>query len=77
MSKPAWLLWPVPGGLPLHLYLRSLLEQYAAQTGGAETSPQQKAAPLEGWAERFPETPARSAEAMGRDAICRKGASQH
>lgn len=59
-------------GLPLDLYLRSLLEQYAARASGAEATPQQKAAAFEQWVESFPETPVLSEEAMSRDAIYRR-----
>jgi hypothetical protein len=44
-------------GLPLDVYLRSLLEQFAAPTSSAEMTPEQKAAAFAQWVESFPETP--------------------
>ena len=59
-------------GLPLDLYLRGLLEQFAAPTSSAGTTPGQRASAFERWAESFPETPVLSEEAMSRDAIYRR-----
>jgi len=56
-------------GLPLDLFLRGLLEQFAAPASGGEMTPAQKAAAFEQWAESFPERPVLSEEAMSRDAI--------
>ena len=58
-------------GLPLDLYVRGLLEQFAAPANGAEMTPEQKAAAFEQLIESLPETPVLSDEAMSRDAIYR------
>ena len=60
-------------GLPLDLYVRSLLEQFAAPTSGTEMTPEQKAAAFEQLIESLPEVPVLSDEAMRRDAIYRSG----
>jgi len=59
--------------LPLDLYVRSLLEQFAAPTSSAEMTPEQKAAAFEQLIDSLPETPVLSDEAMTRDAIYRRG----
>ena len=60
-------------GLPLDLYVRGLLEQFAAPTNSAEMTPEQRASALEQWIESLPEMPVLSDEAMRRDAIYRRG----
>ena len=59
-------------GLPLDLYVRSLLKQFAASTSNAETTPEQRASAFEQWIESLPEMPVLSDEAMSRDAIYRR-----
>ena len=59
-------------GLPVDLYVRSLLEQFAAPTSGTEMTPEQKAAAFEQLIEGLPEMPVLSDEAMSRDAIYRR-----
>jgi hypothetical protein len=59
-------------GLPLDLYVRSLLKQFAAPANSPETTPEQKAAAFEQLIEGLPEMPVLSDEAMSRDAIYRK-----
>ena len=60
-------------GLPLDLYVRSLLKQFAAPTNSAEMTPEQKAAAFEQLIEGVPDMPVLSDEAMSRDAIYRRG----
>ena len=60
-------------GLPLDLYVRSLLEQFAAPTNSTEMTPERKAAAFEELIEGLPEMPVLSDEAMSRDAIYRRG----
>ena len=59
-------------GLPLDLYVRSLLKQFAAPTNSAEMTPEQKAAAFEQLIESLPGTPVLSDEAMSREAIYRR-----
>jgi hypothetical protein len=59
-------------GVPLQVFLRSLLELFAAPTAGAELTPEQKANAFEQWADSFPEVPVLSDEAMSREAIYRR-----
>jgi hypothetical protein len=59
-------------GLPLDLYVGSLLKQFAAPTSSAQMTPEQKAAAFEQLIEGFPEMPVLSDEAMSRDAIYRR-----
>jgi hypothetical protein len=59
-------------GLPLDLYVRSLLEQFAAPTNSAEMTPEQRAAAFEQLIESLPETPVLSKAAISRDAIYRR-----
>ena len=60
-------------GLPLDLYVRSLLKQFAAPANSEEMTPEQKAAGFEQLIEGLPEMPVLSDEAMRRDAIYRRG----
>ncbi len=59
-------------GLPLDLYVRSLLEQFAAPTSNPEMTPEQRASAFEQWIESLPEMPVLSDEAMSRGAIYRR-----
>ena len=59
-------------GLPLDLFLRGLLEQFAGPSSSGEMTPAQRAAAFEQWAGSFPERPVPSEEAMSRDAIYRR-----
>jgi hypothetical protein len=58
-------------GLPLDLYVRSLLEQLAVPAGGVEMTPEQRAGAFEQLIDSLPEMPVLSDGAMGRDAIYR------
>ena len=60
-------------GLPLDLYVRNLLEQFAAPASSPETTPEQKAAAFEQLIEGLPDMPVLSDQAMSRDAIYRRG----
>ena len=60
-------------GLPVDLYVRSLLAQFATPTSSAEMTPEQKATAFEQLIEGLPEIPVLSDEAMSRDAIYRRG----
>ena len=60
-------------GLPLDLYVRSLLKQFAAPANSEKMTPEQKAAGFEQLIECLPEMPVLSDEAMRRDAIYRRG----
>ena len=60
-------------GLSLDLYVRRLLEQFAAPASSPETTPEQKAAAFEQLIEGLPDMPVLSDEAMSRDAIYRRG----
>ena len=64
-------------GLPLDLYVRSLLEQFAAPASSAEMTPERKAAAFEQLIEGLPDMPVLSDEAMSRDAIYRRGDGSH
>jgi hypothetical protein len=59
-------------GLPLDLYVRSLLEQFAAPASSPQMTPEQKVAAFEQLIEGLPEMPVLSDEAMSRDAIYRR-----
>jgi len=60
-------------GLPLDMYVCSLLKQFAVPTSGTEMTPEQKAAAFEQLIEGFPEMPVLSDEAIRRDAIYSRG----
>jgi hypothetical protein len=55
------------------MYVRSLLEQFAAPASSAEMTPEQKATAFEQLLEGLPEMPVLSEDALSRDAMYRRG----